>query len=40
VRHRRAPGVQDRGDGDAGAQVLGVGGDGEHGLGGSLERAS
>ena len=30
VRHGRAPGVQHRGDADAGAQVLGVGGDGEH----------
>ena len=36
--HRRAPGVQHGGDADAGAEVLGIGGDGEHGLGGGLEQ--
>ncbi len=38
MRHGRAPGVQHRRDGDPGAQVLGVGGDGEHGLGRGLEQ--
>lgn len=33
VRHRRSPGVKHRGDGDASAQVLGIGRDGDHGLG-------
>ena len=33
MRHGRAPGVQHRGDGDPGAQVLGVGGNRQHGLG-------
>ena len=33
VRDGRAPGVQHRSDGASGAQVLRVGGDGEHGLG-------
>jgi hypothetical protein len=31
--HCRSPGVQDRGDADLGTEVLGVGGNGEHGLG-------
>ena len=34
----RAPGVQHQGEPDACSQVLGVGGDGEQGLGGSLEQ--
>jgi hypothetical protein len=33
VRQRRAPGVKHRGDADAGAEVLGIGRDGGHGLG-------
>src|SRR5580704_6476922 len=33
-----APGVQDREDPDAGAEVFGIGRDGEHGLGRSLEQ--
>ena len=32
------PGVQDREDTDAGAEVLGIGRDGQHGLGRSLEQ--
>ena len=36
--HRRPPGVQDREDTDAGAEVFGIGRDGEHGLGRSLEQ--
>jgi len=35
---RGAPGVQDREDTDAGAEVFGIGRDGEHGLGRSLEQ--
>jgi hypothetical protein len=38
VRHCRAPGVQHRGDADAGAEVLGVGRDGDHGLGRGCEQ--
>ena len=38
MRHGRAPGVQHRGDGDPGAQMLRVGGDREHGLGRGLEQ--
>lgn len=30
VRHRRAPGVKHGGDADAGAEVPGIGGDGQH----------
>ena len=33
VRHGRAPGVEHGGDADGGAHVLGIGRDGEHGLG-------
>ena len=33
VDQRRAPGVEHGGDADAGAQVLGIGRDREHGLG-------
>ena len=36
--HCRAPGVENRGDADARAEVLGVGRDGEHGLGRGLEQ--
>ena len=36
--HCRAPGVQYRGDGDLGAEMLGVGGDRQHGLGVGLEQ--
>jgi hypothetical protein len=36
--HGRAPGVQHGGDADAGAQVLGIGRDQEHGLGRGLEQ--
>ncbi len=36
--HGRAPGVQHRGNGDAGAEMLRVGGDCEHGLGRGLEQ--
>jgi len=35
---RRAPGVEDGEDADAGAEVLGIGRDGDQGLGGSLEQ--
>jgi len=35
--HRGAPGVQDGGDADAGAQMLGIGRDRQHGLGRGLE---
>ncbi len=35
---RRAPGVEHGGEADAGAEVLGVGGDGDQGLGGGLEQ--
>jgi hypothetical protein len=38
MRHRRAPGVQHRGDSDARAQMLGVGGDPEQRLGRGLEQ--
>ena len=38
VGERGAPGVQDREDTDAGAEVFGIGRDGEHGLGRSLEQ--
>ena len=38
VRQRRAPGVKHRGDADAGAQVLGIGRDGDQGLGGGREQ--
>ncbi len=34
---RRAPGVEHGGEADAGAQVLGIGGDGDQGPGGGLE---
>src|SRR5215469_17007139 len=34
----RAPGVENREDADAGAEVLGIGRDGDQGLGGSLEQ--
>jgi hypothetical protein len=36
--HGGAPGVQDGGDADADAEVLGIGRDGEHGLGRGLEQ--
>ncbi len=36
--HRRAPGVEDGGEADARAQMLGIGGDGYEGLGGSPEQ--
>ena len=36
--HRRAPGVQHGGDADAGAEVLGIGGDRDQGLGRGLEQ--
>ena len=35
---RGAPGVQDREDTDAGAEVFGISRDGEHGLGRSLKQ--
>ena len=35
---RRAPGVQHGGDADSGAEMLGIGCDGDEGLGGSLEQ--
>jgi hypothetical protein len=35
--HDHVQGVQHRGDGDAGAEVLGIGSDRERGLGGGLE---
>ena len=35
---RRAPGVEHGGDADAGAEVLGVGGDGDQRLGRGLEQ--
>ena len=38
VGHGRTPGVQNGGDADAGAEVLGIGRDREHGLGGGLEQ--
>ena len=36
--HRRTPGMEDRGDADAGAEVLWVGRDGDQGLGRCLEQ--
>ena len=36
--HRRAPGVQHGGDADAGAEMLRIGGDRQHGLGRDLEQ--
>ena len=38
VGERRAPGVEDGEDADAGAEVFGISRDGDHGLGGSLEQ--
>jgi len=38
VGERRAPGVENRKDADARTQVLGIGRDGDRGLGGSLEQ--
>ena len=38
VGHRRAPGVQHGGDADAGAEMLRIGGDGQHRLGRRLEQ--
>ena len=38
VGHRRAPGVQHRGGADPGAEVLGIGGDGEQSLGRGAEQ--
>ena len=38
MRHGRAPGVQHGGDADPGAEVLGIGGDRERGLGRRLEQ--
>ncbi|MNL31995.1 hypothetical protein D3C87_1538170 [compost metagenome] len=38
VGHGRAPGVKHGGDADAGAQMLWVGRDGQHGLGRRLEQ--
>jgi len=38
VGERRAPGVKDGEDADAGAEVLGIGRDGDHGLGRGLEQ--
>lgn len=35
---RRAPGVEDGGDADPGAKMTGVGGDGQHRIGGGLEQ--
>ncbi len=35
---RRCPGVEHGGQADAGAEMLGVGGDGDQGLGGGLEQ--
>src|SRR5262245_44008575 len=37
VGHSGPPGVQDACDADFGAQMFGVGGNGEHGVGGGLE---
>ncbi len=36
--HRRAPGMEHRGQADAGAEMLGIGGDGDQRLGGSREQ--
>ena len=38
MRHRRAPGMQHSGDADAGAEVLGIGGDLQRGLGRGLHQ--
>ncbi len=38
VRHRRSPGMQDRGDADAGAEMLWIGGNGQECLSRSLEQ--
>ena len=38
VGHGRAPGVEHGGDADLGAEVFGIGGDGEHGVGRGLEQ--
>ena len=38
LRHRRAPGVEDGGDADPGAEMLGIGGDRERGLDRCLEQ--
>ncbi len=38
LRQGRAPGVKHRGDADAGAEVLGIGRDGGHGLGRGREQ--
>ena len=38
MRHRRTPSVQDCGDADLGAEVLGVGGNGQHGIRRGLEQ--
>jgi hypothetical protein len=38
VGERRSPGVQHGGEPDAGAEVLGVGGDGDQGVGGGFEQ--
>src|SRR5215469_3923755 len=38
VGHGGAPGVEHRGEADAGAKMLGIGRDREHGLGGGLEQ--
>ena len=38
VCHGRSPAMEHRGDADLGAQVLGIGRDGEHGLGAGLEQ--
>lgn len=38
VDERRAPGVEDGEDADAGAEVFGIGCDGDEGVGGSLEQ--
>jgi len=38
VGERRAPGVEDGEDADAGAEVFGIGRDGDHSLGRGLEQ--
>jgi hypothetical protein len=38
VGERRSPGVEHGGEPDAGAEMLGVGGDGDQGLGGGFEQ--
>ena len=40
VSERGAPGVEHGGEADARAEMLGVGGDGDQGLGGALNRRS